>query len=37
MAVQQSRCGRFAAAYFRHNSAGGYIFEVNIEMFDTEL
>lgn len=35
-AVQQSRCDRFAVEHFRH-SAGGYLFEEDLEVFETQL
>jgi len=37
MAVQRSRCDKFAEAYFRHSGAGGYIFEGDIEKFESKL
>lgn len=35
-AIKRSRCDRFAIAHFRH-SAGGYIFEADVERFRRQL
>ena len=35
-AVQKSRCDRFAVEHFRY-SAGGYIFEGDLEAFEIQL
>ena len=35
-AIKRSRCDRFAVAHFRH-SAGGYIFEADLEEFNNQL
>ena len=37
IAVQLSRCDRFAVAHFRHSGPGGYVFEEDIEAFYKQL
>src|SRR6266536_47163 len=37
MGVERSYCDQFVISHFRYNSAGGYVFEGDIEKFDREL